>query len=134
LEAIFVWIFQMVIGLILSIFATLAGLIFGYLPIVIAEALAGLLGLLVVRFVIARRVMAHYSAEPMLSGYWQFAIEKIGLAALGCIAAAGAVGYWLEMSHPAATDLLDIVLPANLPAIFADLQTYLPSFLAGFVH
>jgi hypothetical protein len=128
------WIFQLVIGFVFSIVATLVGLVFGYLPIVVAEALAGFLAVLVVKFVIASRAMVHYSAEPMLSGYWLFAIEKTGPAAVGCIAAAGAAGYWLEVSHPAAADLLDIVLPANLPAILADLHTYLPSFLSGFVH
>ena len=134
LEAIFVWVFQVLVGLIFSILATLVGLIFGYLPLVIAEALAGFLALLVVKFVIGSRAKVHYAAEPMLRGYWQFAIEKTGLVALGCIAAAGAAGYWLEVSHPAATDLFDVILPANLHPVLAELPTHLPSFLAGLLH
>ena len=81
------WIFQIVIGLIFSILATIVGLLFGYLPIVFAEALAGFLGLLVLKFVLGSRGVAHAAAVPMLDGYWQFALGKTGLAGLACIAA-----------------------------------------------
>lgn len=134
LEAFFVWIFQLVVGLVLSIVATLVGLVFGYLPILVAEALAGFLALLVVTFVIGSRAMAHESPAPVLSGYLTFTLRKTGLAGLACIAAAGVVGHWLDVSYPEATDLLDVILPSNFLASLAELPVYLPSFLAGFLR
>ena len=125
--AFFGWIFQLLIGLILSILATLVGLVFGYLPIVLAEALAGFLALLVVKFVIGGRAMAHYSAEPILSGYWQYVLGKTGLAGLACMAVAAGTGYLLEVNNPAATDLLDVILPSILAELPPYLRTFLPA-------
>ena len=138
LERFLTWILELFIGLILSILATLAGLVFGYLPLLLAEALAGFLAVVVVKFVVESQAMPHFWAAPELGGYWQFVVGKTGTLALFGIAVAGAAGYWLEVSNPAATDLVDVMLPhilAYLPSSFpSDLLPFLASYLPTIVH
>ena len=125
----FGWLFQLLIGFILSVLATLMGLVFGYLPIVLAEALAGFLAVLLLKFVIGGRALAHYATAPILRGYWQFVLGKTGLAGLACMAVAAGAGYWLEVNNPTATDLIDVILPPILAELPPYVRMLLPSFL-----
>ena len=138
LERFLGWVLKLLIGLLLSVVATLAGLLLVYLPLVLAEALAGLLAVVVLRFVVSAQAMPQYGATPELSAYWQFVVSKTGLAAVACVAVAGAAGYWLEVNNPAATDLVDVVLPrilAYLPSSFpSDVPAFLASYLPSILH
>jgi hypothetical protein len=138
MEHLLAWILKLFLGLIFSIVATLVGLVFGYLPILMLEALAGVLALVVVKFVVAGQAAPQYWAAPELGDYWQFVVGKTGAVAVVGIALAGAAGYWLEVNNPAATDLVDVVLPrvlAYLPSSFpSDLPAFLAWYLPSIVH
>ena len=104
------WIFGLVIKLVLSIVLTVLGLVLGFLPLLVFDAMAGVLASVVVQFGATARAVPDIGAAPELGGYWPFVIAKTGLAALVLIAVAGAAGYWLEQRNPGATDLADILL------------------------
>ncbi len=87
----------------------LAGLLLGYLPIIVTDVLAGYLAEIVLEFVIGAVLVRRVLKPRALDGYWAFMLHKTWLWGVFMTVVFGVFGFAVQRAFPDAVTLLQAI-------------------------